>query len=125
MPDANPVRIVFTEIPVADPQRACNFYETLFGAPLIRDEGGPNPIWMFPHADADHPVGHLYPGKPALGGEGMTAHIAVTEDLSAAMERVRRGGGQVVSDVIDIPSGAFFYAVDSEGNSLGLFRYKA
>jgi predicted enzyme related to lactoylglutathione lyase len=52
----------------------------------------------------------------------MTAHVAVT-DLAAAMERVTAGGGRVVSDVVDIPVGSFFYATDTEGNSLGLFRY--
>ncbi|WP_066551150.1 MULTISPECIES: VOC family protein [unclassified Sphingomonas] len=124
MPDVTPVAIVFTEIPVADAQRACNFYQTLFGAPLIHDDQGPNPVWMFPHGAEGHPIGHLYPGTPAQHGAGMTAHFAVTDDLGDAMDRVRRGGGEVVSEVIDIPSGAFFYAIDSEGNSLGLFRYK-
>jgi len=26
---------------------------------------------------------------------------------------------------VDIPVGSFFYAKDSEGNSLGLFKYKS
>jgi predicted enzyme related to lactoylglutathione lyase len=54
----------------------------------------------------------------------MTAHLAVQDDLSDAMARVRQGGGEVVSDVIEIPIGSFFYAKDTEGNSLGLFKYK-
>lgn len=117
-------RIVFTEIPVTDPVRACRFYESLLEGALTRDDGGPNPIWMLPSTDG-HAAGHLYPGKPAAGGDGMTAHFAVTDSLEAAMERVRRGGGTVVSEVIEIPIGAFFYAIDTEGNSLGLFRYKS
>jgi predicted enzyme related to lactoylglutathione lyase len=55
----------------------------------------------------------------------MTAHFAVTDGLTDAMERVRQGGGEVVSEVIEIPVGAFFYAKDSEGNSLGLFKYRS
>ena len=115
-------QIVFTEIPAADPERACKFYETLLQGPLTRNDNGPNPIWMFPHAEG-HAAGHVYPGQPAKEGEGMTAHFAVNDTLSDAMDRVRQGGGEVVSGVIDIPIGSFFYARDSEGNSLGLFRY--
>lgn len=117
-------QIVFTEIPAADPERACAFYETLFQAPLTRDDNGPNPLWMFPHAAGGHAAGHIYPGRPASNGDGMTAHFAVTGELADAMARVKQGGGEVVSEIIDIPVGAFFYAKDSEGNSLGLFKYR-
>lgn len=123
MTDTAHAQIVFTEIPAADPERACRFYETLLQAPLVRDDNGPNPMWMLPHPAGGHAIGHLYPGQPARDGDGMTAHFAVTDELTDAMERVRRGGGEVVSEVIEIPVGRFFYAKDSEGNSLGLFKY--
>ena len=119
----NPAQIVFTEIPVSNPERARKFYETLLHSPLVRDDNGPNPVWMLPHTSGGHAAGHLYPGRPATDGSGMTAHFAVA-DLAEAMERVRTGGGQVVSEIVDIPVGSFFYAKDSEGNSLGLFRFK-
>ena len=125
MTDATGTHIVFTEIPVSDPERACRFYETLLQGPLTRDENGPNPIWMLPHAAGGHAPGHLYPGRPAKDGDGMTAHFAVTGTLADAMERVRQGGGEVLSDAVDIPIGSFFYAKDTEGNSLGLFRYNS
>jgi uncharacterized protein len=124
MSESMQAQIVFTEIPAADPERACKFYETLLQAPLVRNDNGPNPMWMLPHADTGHAMGHLYPGKPAAGGNGMTAHFAVTDTLEDAMARVRQGGGEVLSEVIEIPIGSFFYATDSEGNSLGLFKYK-
>ena len=125
MTESLQARIVFTEIPAADPARACTFYETLLQGPLTEDNAGPNPIWMFPHAEAGSAAGHIYPGKPASDGEGMTAHFAVTDELAAAMERVKHGGGEVVSDVIHIYAGSFFYAKDTEGNSLGIFNYKS
>lgn len=117
-------QIVFTEIPVADPARAREFYEILLEGLLTEDNAGPNPVWMFPHIEGSSPAGHLYAGKPANDGEGMTAHLVVTDELADAMERVKRGGGEVVSDVIVIYAGAFFYAKDTEGNSLGIFRFK-
>ncbi|WP_454761069.1 VOC family protein [Caulobacter segnis] len=117
-------QIVFTEIPASDPERACRFYETLLQGEVTRADGGPNPIWMLPHAESGHAPGHIYPGQPATDGAGATTHFAVNDALSDAMERVRKGGGEVVSDVIDIPVGSFFYAKDTEGNSLGLFKYR-
>lgn len=123
MTDMTRGQIVFTEIPAADPARARAFYETLLQAPLTREEGGPNPIWVLPHADGAHATGHIYPGQPARDGSGMSAHFAV-DDLAAAMARVTSGGGVVVSDVVDIAVGSFFYAKDTEGNSLGIFRFK-
>lgn len=116
-------QIVFTEIPVVDPGRARQFYESLLEGPLTEDNGGPNPIWVFPHAEGASAAGHLYPGKPAKDGEGMTAHFAVMDELTEVMCRVRTAGGNVVSDVIDIYPGSFFYAKDTEGNSLGIFKY--
>ncbi|BCA62824.1 hypothetical protein HMP09_2058 [Sphingomonas sp. HMP9] len=117
-------QIVFTEIPATDPARASNFYETVLEGALTENNEGPNPVWMFPHAEGSSPAGHIYPGKPAKDGEGMTAHLAVTGELTDAMERVRRGGGEIVSDVIVIYAGSFFYAKDTEGNSLGIFKFK-
>lgn len=124
MATATQGQIVFTEIPAADPERACKFYETLLEGALVEDNNGPNPVWMFPYADGGSPAGHVYPGKPAKDGEGMTAHFAVTDELAEAMDRVKKGGGEVVSEVIDIYVGSFFYAKDTEGNSLGIFKYK-
>lgn len=119
-----PAQIAFTEIPAADTGRARKFYETLLEGPLAEDSGGPNPVWLFPAGAGGAPAGHLYPGKPATDGAGMTAHFAITGGLTDAMGRVRQGGGEVVSDVIEIYAGSFFYARDTEGNSLGIFKYK-
>lgn len=123
MSNPSETRIVFTEIPASDPERASKFYEILLQGEVVRREGGPNPIWLLPHPANGHAVGHIYPGRPATDGAGATTHFAVSDALSDAMERVRRSGGEVVSDVIDIPIGSFFYARDTEGNSLGLFKY--
>lgn len=124
MTAVNRGQIVFTEIPATKPEQARRFYEVLLKGPLVEDDGGPNPIWLFPHTEGDSPAGHLYPGKPAAEGAGMTAHFAITDELTDAMDRVKKGGGEVVSGVIDIYAGSFFYAKDTEGNSLGIFKYK-
>lgn len=116
-------RLVWTEIPVTDLDRASAFYEKLLGEPLKRDDTGPNPMAMLPYSgDLGAASGHLYPGKPAPKGEGTTVHLAVPFELDDAMARVGEAGGEIVSDVITIPAGSFFYAIDTEGNSLGIFK---
>ena len=42
--------------------------------------------------------------------------------LEAAAERVRKAGGQVLSEPIPTPFGQFFYAADPDGNSIGFFE---
>ncbi|MEP3225999.1 MAG: VOC family protein [Parasphingorhabdus sp.] len=115
-------RLVWTEIPVTNLERATSFYETLLEATLTKNEAGPQPIMMLPYEGQNASSGHLYEGKPATQGDGITAHLAVDGYLDDAMERVKKGGGEVVSDVILIPAGSFFYAKDTEGNSLGIFK---
>lgn len=122
MSEVYPNRIVWAEIPVTDLERAAGFYEKVIGEPLKRDDTGPNPMAMLPYPGGVGAAGHLYPGTPASKGEGITAHLAVDCELDDAMARVGEAGGEIVSDVITIPAGSFFYAIDTEGNSLGIFK---
>lgn len=122
MTEAYPNRVVWAEIPVRDLPRAKKFYETVLQEPLKDDNTGPDPMAMLPYPGGAGAAGHLYPGKPASNGEGATVHLAVFDDLKNAMKRVEQGGGEVVSDVISIPAGGFFYAIDTEGNSVGFFK---
>lgn len=117
-----PNRIVWAEIPVTDLKRATAFYETILNASLKEDNTGPNPMAMLPYPGGAGASGHLYPGTPAKNGQGITAHLAVSDDLDSVMTRVKNGGGEVVSDIITIPAGSFFYAIDTEGNSVGFFK---
>lgn len=115
-------RIVWAEIPVADMDRAKAFYSAVLQAPLTDQDGGPNPMAWLPYAGGEGVAGHIYPGEPATKGAGPTVHLAVTGNLKDAMGRVKQAGGEVVSDVIEIPAGKFFYAVDPDGNSIGIFE---
>jgi len=121
MPDTPKNTAVWFEIPVTDLDAAQRFYEEVLSISMVRNDDGPNPMVMF-SSMADMGVsGHLYPGKPAEAGTGNTIHLAVAGKLDNAAARVKAAGGQVVSPVIDIPSGSFFYATDPDGNSVGLF----
>ena len=112
---------VWFEIPVADLDRARAFYGAVLRRDLTRQDGGPNPMVAFTDMSDGGVSGHLYPGKPAAAGTGPTIHLAAPDGLDATAERVRKAGGTVVSDPIEIPSGTFFYATDPDGNSIGFF----
>lgn len=112
---------VWFEIPVTDLERARKFYSAVLRRDLSNIEGGPNPMVAFTAMSDEGVSGHLYPGKPATPGTGPTIHMAAPDGLDATAARVREAGGTVVSDPIEIPSGAFFYAIDPDGNSIGFF----
>ncbi|GAB4360024.1 MAG: VOC family protein [Oricola sp.] len=125
MPDTPKNTAVWFEIPVTDLDAARRFYEEVLSISMTRTDDGPNPMVMFSGIGDAGVSGHLYPGKPAEAGTGNTVHLAVEGSLEDAMARVRVAGGEVVSPVIDIPAGRFFYATDPDGNSVGLFTYAA
>jgi len=118
-------RLVWAEIPVTDMAKAKAFYAAVLKGDLVENSDGPNPVAFLPYDGGDAASGHLYPGKPAPRGTGPTVHLAVADDLDSTMERIRSNGGEVVSDVVSIPSGDFFYALDPDGNSIGFFKMKS
>ena len=111
---------VWFEIPVTDLASGKAFYEAVTEMSFDEMDGGGNRMEVFKARDDDSVRGHLYPGKPATPGTGITIHLAVRE-LEPAMERVTAHGGQVVSPPIAIPSGRFAYCLDPDGNSFGIF----
>lgn len=112
---------VWFEIPVRDLERARQFYSAVLKRDLVVTDGGPNPAVFFTSMSDGGVSGHLYPGKPSAAGTGPTIHLAAPDALDACMQRVWDSGGTVVSEVIEIPGGRFFYATDLDGNSIGFF----
>lgn len=117
----NEAYVCWTEIPVTDLAKAQDFYQDVFGWTMVKREMEPNDIVDFT-SDGTAVAGHLYPGKPAAEGTGSTIHLVVPDQLEATMERCAKKGGSVVSPIIEIPPGRFAYAVDLDGNSIGLFE---
>ena len=117
--------VVWMEIPVRDIDRGMAFYNSVFGYDLERSEDFPNPLAMFP-TDAPNGVsGHIYEGEPARPGEGSTIHLAVPDTLEATAARCEKAGGTIKSDPTPLPAGRFQYALDPDGNSIGLFEATA
>ncbi|MDG1115740.1 MAG: VOC family protein [Flavimaricola sp.] len=111
--------VVWTEIPVADIDRATAFYNAVFGWTMTVDTTtGPNLMAVLGGRMNDA-GGHLYPGTP---GQGPTVHIALPDRLEAGTDRCTKAGGTILGDPISLPTGRFVYATDTEGNSIGLFE---
>ena len=116
--------VCWTEIPVTDLKKAVDFYSEVFGWKMEITPMGPNDAAVFNGVD-DAAGGHLYPGTPAENGTGTTVHLTVPDSVDASAERVTQAGGTVIGPVVDIPAGRFQYAIDPDGNSIGLFEPKA
>ena len=114
--------VVWSEIPVRDLDRGMAFYSSVFGFEMKKDENGPNPMAMMTSINDDGCSGHLYPGEPAAAGNGPTIHLVVPDTLEAAADRCWKAGGTVKGDPVTIPFGRFQYAVDPDGNSIGMFE---
>lgn len=115
-------RCVWFEIPVADLNRARDFYQAVFETELYNEQDSPNPMLVFPTRENAGVSGHLYEGKPAADGQGPTVHLGVEGSLEEALERVSSNGGTVLTEIITIPPGRFAYCRDPDGNSIGLFK---
>lgn len=114
--------VCWTEIPVTDMDAAQTFYSEVFGFEFFNETSGPNPVAMIRTKDDNGVAGHLYPGKPATSGNGPTIHFVVESTLEDGMDRCAKAGGTVLSPAITIPPGRFAYALDPDGNSIGLFE---
>ncbi|MFV2003358.1 MAG: VOC family protein [Paracoccaceae bacterium] len=122
MTTEHPPTLVWSEIPVTDMNKSIAFYNAVFDYDMTINNEGPNPTAFFPSADSPRAHGHIYPGKPAANGDGATLHLNVPGKLEEAMTRCGDAGGKVLSPIIDIPPGRFAYALDLDGNSIGLFE---
>ncbi len=124
MTDTPDITVVWTEIPVRDIDLGIAFYGDVFKFNMTRDDTGPNPMANFTN-DMQSIAGHIYPGEPATAGKGPTIHLKVPDTLEATADRCWKAGGKVLGEPITIPPGRFQYAIDPDGNSIGLFEASA
>lgn len=117
--------VVWTEIPVTNLKSAIAYYEAVTQAKLTIDDTGPMDVANFPTAGTKGVSGHLIEGKPAANGLGPVIHMAASGSLQQVMARIEAAGGRVVSPVITIPPGQFFYSQDPDGNRIGFFTAAA
>lgn len=111
------------EIPVLDLDRAQTFYETLFDAPLRREQMGPNAMAVFPY-EKYGVGGCLMAGEDRVqpSTDGAVVYLNAEPSLNNVLARVEAAGGRVSLPRTELPEGmgCFAHITDSEGNRVGL-----
>ena len=115
-------RVVWFEIPAADMDRACRFYETVLATSLNRGQFGSETLAVFPY-EKPAVSGCIIQSKelPARAG-GSVIYLNADPDLDDALARVSPAGGKVLVPKTALPPGMGFFAriEDPEGNVVGL-----
>lgn len=118
------------EIPAEDGDRARAFYAEAFGWTLDHHpEMSYTIIVTGPTGEDGRPSepGHINGGMFTRQGQFADHRgpivTVVVDDLDAALERVRSGGGSQFGDGFDVPGmGRGAYFTDTEGNVMGLWQ---
>lgn len=125
----NPV--VHFEMPYDDPARMQKFYQAAFGwrMQMLGKEMGNYVVAKTGPTTADGwptEVGRINGGffaRTASMPDQYPSVVISVDDLKAGMDNVRRAGGEVLGDPMDIPGvGAYVSIRDSEGNRVGLLE---
>lgn len=125
--DAQTNIVTWFEIPVADIQRAKQFYETILDITMtVRNDGG-NEAVFFPYdpntvqATSGRVTGVLSKSeKNEPSANGTMVYINASPSLQTVLDRIAGAGGKVVVPKTQIPAGYIAVIIDSEGNRIGL-----
>jgi predicted enzyme related to lactoylglutathione lyase len=114
-----PGALSLNQLNTSDPEAAERFYGELFGWRFDSVGNEDTPYWGI--FRGDHLNGGMMPLPP---GAPMPSHWLAyfgTEDLDAAAEQVRSGGGTLMVEPSDVPGGRILVAQDPEGAFFALF----
>ena len=119
-------RVVHFEIHAADPDRAVNFYKTLFGWEFQKWEG-PMEYWLVTTGPNEQPGinGGLVRRQGEIDGQAVIAYVCTVdvENLDASVQTAVNSGGQIALPKMPIPSmGWLAYCKDTEGNIFGMMQ---
>jgi hypothetical protein len=122
-------RVVHFEIPTEDLERAKKFYSDNFGWKLNQmgpDMGNYVLVHTGPTDDKGMPQdkafinGGLMKRDPSVSAPVVVIAVA---DADAAVEKVKKSGGKLVGEILDIPGvGRYAYVQDTEGNVIGVIK---
>ena len=119
-------RVVHFEIHAADPDRAVNFYQKLFGWNFQKWEG-PMDYWLVTTGPDDQPGinGGLMRRQGEIDGQAVIAYVCTIDvaDVDASTNKAVSNGAQVVVPKMPIPGvGWLVYCKDTEGNIFGMLQ---
>src|SRR5213080_4492772 len=108
--------VSYLRIPADAPQRAADFYETVFGWTVDRDRDEPS----FEDGSG-HVIGHFVAGQAVAGEAGVRPYVFVAS-VDETLDRVVTNGGEVVT--APYPEGDLRVATfrDPAGNVIGVWQ---
>ena len=113
-------RVVHFEISADKPERAVNFYKSVFGWKVEKWEG-PIDYWLVMTGDQSEP-GIDGAITPRSGPQG-TVNMVDVPSLDEFVEQVTGAGGKVVQPKTAVPGvGYLAYCQDTEGNIFGMMQ---
>src|SRR3989344_8813467 len=125
----NPV--VHFEMPAEDLARVKKFYETAFGWQMNQLGAEMGSYLLAGTSPVDTENMHI--NKGAINGgfypkgqSGTSSHVVISvEDIKEHMETVKKAGGTIEGEPIDIPGiGTYVMFKDPEGNRVGMLQPK-
>src|SRR5215213_5427677 len=112
-------RAVWFDIPVADLDRAINFYRAVLGVRIDKETIGDVSLGVIEHGGGNG--GCLVLDKEEITGGGVLLYLNVNARIRDAVSKVVPNGGSVIQDTHSIgPHGFRAIALDSEGNRIAL-----
>jgi uncharacterized protein len=112
-------RAVWFDIPVAELDRAAEFYRAVLGVQVIKDEIEGFQLGVIEHSDGNG--GCLVKSPDEVSAVGVMIYLNVNGRIRDAVAQVRSHGGGVVEDVHSLgPHGFRAIVLDSEGNRIAL-----
>lgn len=119
---------VWFEIPATNYERAINFYETVLGVTLQREEipGAPR-MAIFPY-DKEGGVGGSVMEAPegcVPSAGGVILYLSAGDDLAGPLGRVESAGGKVTMPKTQISPeiGYIAHLIDTEGNRVSFHSF--
>ena len=119
-------RVVHFEIHAGDPERAVNFYKTLFDWQFQKWEG-PTDYWLVTTGPNEQPGinGGMMRRQGEIDGQAVIAYVCTVDvaDVDASTNTAVSNGAQVVMPKFPIPGvGWLVYCKDTEGNIFGMMQ---
>ena len=117
---ANPDRVVWFDLPVADLARASRFYGAVLGIKVQQEKAGNSSFAVLEHGP-DGNGGCLIPNAKDVSGAGILVYMNVDGRIRDAVRQAEKHGGRVVQAIESIgPHGFRAIVLDSEGNRIAL-----
>jgi uncharacterized protein len=114
-------RVVHFELPADNPERAVDFYRTVFGWQIQKWEG-PQDYWLISTgADTKPGINGGLLRRPHPGA--VTCNTIDVASVDEAVANVTKHGGKNVVPKMPVPGiGYLAYCTDTEGNVFGLMQ---